>query len=92
MAKKATAKKTTERRKVKSTRARRTTPKFADTARIVVLPAGKENPRRKGSGPYQRYAVLLKSRTVGEFLKKLPQWRSTIYRAMREDPPRIKVN
>jgi hypothetical protein len=36
--------------------------------------------------------VLLKSRTVGEFLKKYPKWRSTIYRAMRDDPPRIKVN
>jgi hypothetical protein len=84
-------KKSTDRKKLKSTRARRVPPRFADTARITVLPAGKENPRRKGGGPYQRYEVLLKSRTVGEFLKKHPKWRSTIYRALTEDPPRIKV-
>jgi hypothetical protein len=94
MAKKTATKKvskTSERRKLKPTRARRIPPQFQDNAKITVLEAGKENPRRKGSGPYQRYEVLLKSRTVGAFLQKYPKWRSTIYRALRESPPRIKL-
>jgi hypothetical protein len=57
--------------------------------RIVVLPAGKANPRRAGSAPYKRYAVLLKSRTVGAFLKSQPKWRGTIVRALKEQ--RIRV-
>jgi len=70
-------------------RTRVVTPKFDDNATIHILPAGKENPRRKGSPPYQRYEVLLKSRKVSDFLRKLPQWRSTIYRAIREN--RVKI-
>jgi hypothetical protein len=64
-------------------------PRYPESAKIHVLPKGKENPRREGLGPYRRYAVLLKSKTVGDFLKELPDWRSTINRAVKEE--RIKV-
>jgi hypothetical protein len=53
-------------------------------ARIVVLPKGKENPRNKGTGPFERYAVILKSKTVGDFLAKLPDWYATLLRAQKE--------
>lgn len=72
--------------------ATKNTPKVAklDPAqRIVVLPAGKANPRRAGSAPHKRYSVLLKSRTVGAFLKSQPKWRGTIVRAIKEQ--RIRV-
>ena len=65
-------------------------PRYPDTAKIMVLPKGKENPRREGSGPFKRYAVLIKSKTVGEFLKELPEWRSTINRAVKEERIEIK--
>jgi len=57
---------------------------YENGAKITILTAGRENPRRKGTAPYKRYDVLLRSRTVGAFLKKLPKWRSTITRAVRE--------
>lgn len=63
--------------------------RYADSARITVLPAGKDNPRRKGTAPYNRYAVLLRSRTVGAFLKAQPKWYATIVRAVKEQ--RVKV-
>jgi hypothetical protein len=73
----------------KAAKTRSEIPQFSDDAAIQILPAGKENPRRKGSGPYQRYEVLLKSRKVSDFLKKQPKWRSTIYRAIRDDLIRV---
>ena len=51
-------------------------------ARIVVLPAGKENPRKPGSARRTRYEDLRKSATVGDFLKKHPRRNSTIARAV----------
>jgi hypothetical protein len=71
-------------KKVATKRAR-----YEDNARITVLPGGKENPRKTGSAPFKRYAVLLKSRTVGAFLKAQPKWHSTIVRAVKEQ--RIRV-
>jgi hypothetical protein len=62
---------------------------FDADKRIVVLPAGKANPRRKGSGAFNRYNVLLKSRTVGAFLKSQPKWHSTIVRAVSEKLIRV---
>jgi hypothetical protein len=69
----------------KAAQTRRETPNFSDDAAIHILPKGRENPRRKDSGPYKRYEVLLKSRRVSDFLRKQPKWRSTIYRAIRDD-------
>jgi hypothetical protein len=57
---------------------------FALNAKITVLPDGKENPRRQGSGPFARYEDILKSKTVGDFLKRQPQWRATLKRAVDE--------
>jgi hypothetical protein len=82
-----TAKNTKKATKTVKSTARRV--RFADNARITVLPGGKTNPRREGSAPYKRYAVLLKSRTVGAFLKSQPKWYATISRAVKEN--RIKV-
>jgi hypothetical protein len=65
-------------------------PRYSESAKITVLPKGKDNPRREGLGPYKRYAVLLKSKTVGEFLKELPEWRSTINRAVKEERIEVK--
>ena len=62
---------------------------LAATARIVVLPAGKENPRNKGTGPHARYASLLKAGTVGAFLKLQPGWTSTLRRAEKQGFIRI---
>jgi hypothetical protein len=65
-----------------------TTPKgmqhavFNADAKIVVLPAGKENPRREGTARWQRYRDLQNSKTVGEFLKKHPRWRATVTRCV----------
>jgi hypothetical protein len=69
---------------VKTTTAKLGLPKFNETAKIVVLAKGKTNPRRKNTGPFRRYEVLLKSRTVAAFLKQMPKWRSTINRAEKE--------
>lgn len=80
----------TKQEQAKPTIPRIGTPRYPDTAKIVVLPKGKENPRRQGSPPYQRYAVLLKSKTVGEFLKELPEWRATIARAVKEQRIEVK--
>jgi hypothetical protein len=57
---------------------------FNADAKIVVLPAGKENPRREGTARWKRYEDLRKSGTVGEFLKKHPRWNSTITRCVIE--------
>jgi hypothetical protein len=57
-------------------------PEFNSDARIVVLPAGKENPRREGTARWQRYEDLLKSKTVGDFLAKHPRRNSTITRCV----------
>ena len=59
-------------------------------AKIVVLPAGKENPRREGSARWKPYEDLRKSGTVGEFLKKHPRWNSTITRCVIEKLIEIK--
>lgn len=59
-------------------------PKFAATARIVVLAKGKKNPRRPGTGPFKRYEMLVKSKTVADFLKAMPEWRATINRNFNE--------
>jgi len=58
--------------------------KFDDNAKITLLAKGKENPRRPNTGPFKRYEVLRKSRTVAQFLKVLPKWRATINRAEKE--------
>jgi hypothetical protein len=57
-------------------------PEFDPQARIVVLPAGKENPRREGTERWKRYEAILKSKTVGDFLAKFPRWNSTITRCV----------
>jgi hypothetical protein len=54
--------------------------KLDPTDRIVVLLAGRVNPRRTGSGRWQRYEDILRSKTVGTFLAKHPDWESTINR------------
>jgi hypothetical protein len=54
--------------------------KLDPTDRIVVLPAGRMNPRHTGSGRWQRYEDILRSKTVGAFLAKHPDWESTINR------------
>src|SRR5262245_56515812 len=51
-------------------------------ARIVVLPAGKENPRREGSARWRRYRDLINSKTVGDFLAKHPKWHATVTRCV----------
>jgi hypothetical protein len=62
---------------------------YQDSQRIVVMPAGKTNPRRAGKGPFGRYAALVKSRTVGDFVKMHPKWPQTIARAVREQLVKI---
>ena len=57
-------------------------PEFNPPARIVVLPAGKENPRREGTARWKRYEDILKSKTVGDFLAKHPRWNSTLTRCV----------
>jgi len=88
-AKRTTAKKTPE-TKPTTTVPRVGQPRYSESAKITILPKGKDNPRREGLGPYKRYAVLLKSKTVGEFLKELPEWRSTINRAVKEERIEVK--
>jgi hypothetical protein len=48
-----------------------TRPAFNAEAKIVVLPAGKENPCREGSARWKRYRDLQNSKTVGEFLANI---------------------
>jgi hypothetical protein len=57
-------------------------PEFNPQARIVVLAAGKENPRREGTERWKRYEAILKSKTVGDFLAKFPKWNSTLTRCV----------
>jgi hypothetical protein len=59
-------------------------PEFNADAKIVVLPAGKENPRRESTARWKRYRDLQNSKTVGEFLAKHPRWNSTITRCVIE--------
>jgi len=47
-------------------------------ARIIVLHAGRMNPRYPGSGRWHRYQDILRSNTVGAFLVKHPRWESTL--------------
>jgi hypothetical protein len=54
--------------------------KLDPTDRIVVLPPGRLNPRHAGSGRWQRYDDILRSKTVGAFLAKHPNWEITIKR------------
>lgn len=53
---------------------------FGADAKIVVLPAGKTNPRKPGSARYKRYEDVLKSKTVGDFLARHPRRNSTLTR------------
>jgi len=46
--------------------------KFENNQRIIVQPAGRENPRRKGSAPYKRYEALLKANTVVSSSRRSP--------------------
>lgn len=64
------ATKTTKSKARKAVRGKTTgkRPVLDDKAKIVVLK--KENPFREGSGRHKRVAVLYKSKTVGDFLKK----------------------
>lgn len=57
---------------------------YPDDAKIAVLEKGKENPRRKDSGPFKRYAAILQSKTVGDFLEKMPRRTDTLRRAEKE--------
>jgi hypothetical protein len=57
-------------------------PEFNPDSKIVVLAAGKENPRREGSARWKRYRDLVASKTVGEFLAKHPRWNSTVTRCV----------
>jgi hypothetical protein len=57
-------------------------PEFNPEARIVVLAAGKENPRREGTARWVRYRDLVASKTVGEFLAKHPRWHATVTRCV----------
>jgi hypothetical protein len=75
--------------KVKATNGKAPALKYADDQRITVLAQGKENPRTPGKAPFKRYATLLKSPTVGAFLKVHPNWTSTIARAVREGLIRV---
>jgi hypothetical protein len=75
--------------KAKATNGKAPAPKYADDQRITVLAQGKENPRSPGKAPFKRYATLLKSPTVGAFLKVHPKWISTIARAVREGLVRV---
>jgi hypothetical protein len=59
-------------------------PVVENNVKIVVLAKGKVNPRTENTGPWVRYNAVLKSKTVGDFLKKMPKWRTTLYRAKRE--------
>jgi hypothetical protein len=54
--------------------------KLDPTDRIVVLPAGRLNPRQSGTRRWQRYEDILRSKTVGAFLAKHPEWEMTINR------------
>jgi hypothetical protein len=54
--------------------------KLDPTDRIIVLRRDKVNPRRTGSGRWQRYQDILRSQTVGAFLAKHPAWERTITR------------
>lgn len=75
--------------KAKATNGKAPAPKYADDQRITVLAQGKENPRTPGKAPFKRYETLLKSPTVGAFLKVHPKWASTIARAVREGLVRV---
>jgi hypothetical protein len=57
-------------------------PEFNPDSKIVVLAAGKENPRREGTARWKRYRDLVASKTVGEFLGKHPRWNSTVTRCV----------
>lgn len=59
-------------------------PVFNADAKIVVLEAGKENPRREGTARWKRYEDLRNSKTVGEFLAKHPKWHATVTRCVIE--------
>jgi hypothetical protein len=58
-------------------------PKYDVSQKIQVLVD--TNPRREGLPPYERFEALRKSKTVGDFLKKYPEWRATIARAVKEN-------
>jgi len=77
--------KTSAKKPVSIKKPRVAAPHYSNKAKISILPKGKENPRREGKGPFKRYAVLMRCKTVGEFLKELPEWRSTITRAVKEE-------
>lgn len=51
---------------------------YDTAAKISVLPDGKENPCRKGTGRWKRYEALLASKNVGDFLSQHPHRQSTI--------------
>jgi hypothetical protein len=59
-------------------------PVAANNAKIIVLPAGKENPRRKGTERWKRFNDLQKCKTVAAFLVKHPGWQSTIARCVED--------
>jgi hypothetical protein len=75
--------------KAKVTNGKAPARKYEDDQRITVLAQGKENPRSPGKPPFKRYETLLKSPTVGAFLKVHPKWASTIARAVREGLVRV---
>lgn len=58
--------------------------RFEHEARITVLPAGRKNPRKVGTGAHKRYEALLKARTVGAFLEKQPGRTATVRNALKQ--------
>jgi hypothetical protein len=70
--------------KAKAKPAKAKATKFAPDAKIVVLPEGKENPRRKGTERWKRFDTLQKCKTVAAFLAKHPGWQSTIASCVEE--------
>jgi hypothetical protein len=67
--------------------------KFSDTAKIKLL--AKENPRRKGTEAYERFAKFKDGMTVGEFVKaceRHPNWnaRGTILASVKRGQISVK--
>lgn len=67
--------------------------KFSDDAKIKLL--AKENPRRKGTEAYERFAKFKDGMTVGEFVKaceRHPNWnaRGTILASVKRGQISVK--
>jgi hypothetical protein len=74
--------KTTAKKPAKASTAR--SPRFEHETKITVLPVGRKNPRKTGTGAFKRYEGLLKARTVGAFLEKFPGRTATVRNALNQ--------